>query len=151
VLSCPTNSSARISQIQDVRGSYLFTYNSDTPHHLTSITNGMQTPETYTFQYGTLSLQAPFSPYTSYGTVAVLSTIEMTANSQIYSFTYTSDNSGALQSSTLPNGGVLTWSYQNVTYGNGGTYREILQRQLSKDGVNYTNYPFTFPSPRLQH
>ena len=145
--NCPTNSSARISKIQDVRGYYYFAYNSDTPNHLTSINNSIGTAEAYTFQYGTISLQAPFSPYTSHGTVAALSVVQLTSNSQTYSFTYTSDNSGALQSSTLPNGGALTWSYQNVTYGNGGTYREISERQLSKDGVNYTNYAFTYPAP----
>jgi RHS repeat-associated protein len=144
-----SNSSARISTIHDVRaiGSYTFTYNSGTPNHLISITNNVGTGEAYTFTYNSLSLQAPFSPFTSYGSVGVLNQVAFTRTSQVYSFAYTSDQSGALQSSTLPNGGALIWSYQNVTYGNGATYREIAQRQLSKDGVNYTNYPFTYPAP----
>jgi RHS repeat-associated protein len=141
------NTSSRIYKITDVRGIYTFAYNSDTPNHLTSITNNMGTPEAFTFQYGSLSLQAPFSPYTSYGTVAILTQVQMTSNSQTYTFAYSSDNSGALQSSVLPNGGALAWTYQNVTYGNGATYREIQHRQLAKDGSTYTTYPFTYSSP----
>jgi hypothetical protein len=47
------NSSARISTIRDVRPSYYptytFTFNNDSPPHLTGITNGISTSEAYSF------------------------------------------------------------------------------------------------------
>jgi hypothetical protein len=70
-----TNSSARISQIQDVRALYSFSYNSDSPNHLTGISNNVGTAESYTFSYSTFTLQAPFSPYTTYGTVSKLNNV----------------------------------------------------------------------------
>ncbi len=139
-----TNSSARITSIFDVRAYYYFHYNSDTPNHLTSITNTMGTAEAYSFTYNSLSLQAPFSPYTSYGSVDTLGSISFATTLQQHVFTYTSDNSATLASATLPNGGILAWSYANAAYSSGTTYRTISSRQLSKDGVNFSNYPFTF-------
>jgi RHS repeat-associated protein len=140
------NSSARIALIQDVRGSYVFCYNADSPNHLTSITSGVGTAESYTFSYGSLSLQSPFSPYAGAGTVSALNTVVFSTTSQQHSFVYSSDNSGALAQAYLPNGGALRWAYQNVTYGNGATYREVSQRQLSKTGESFTTYPITYGS-----
>ena len=47
------NSSARITTISDVRATsaYTFTYNSDSPPHLTAIRNNVQTGEAYNFTY----------------------------------------------------------------------------------------------------
>src|ERR1035437_1663569 len=111
-----TNSSARISQIQDVRALYMFSYNSDSPNHLTSISNNVGTAESYTLGYTPFTLQAPFSPYTTYGTVSKLDNVYFNTTGQQYWFNYSSDNSGAVTSVGLPNGGGLAWAYQNVTY-----------------------------------
>src|SRR5215831_8007914 len=76
------NSSARISQIEDVRGvaaqsggywTYAFTYNTDSPPHLTSITNGISTGENYSFSYTAgQTLVSPFNPNDTRGVVALL-------------------------------------------------------------------------------
>jgi hypothetical protein len=140
-----TNTSARISYIQDVRGTaYQFSYTSENGvNHLTGVTNSIGTAEAYTLNYNAVTLQAPFSPYTSYGTTEMLSTVTTTGLGQQYSFAYGSDNSGALAYAYLPYGGYLRWDYNNVTYTNGATYRQVQTRYLSKDGVTATQYPFS--------
>ncbi len=63
------NSSARITTIEDVRavyqsGSYVtysFSYNNDSPRHLTSVTNTIGTGEVYTLAYTTQSLSSPIN------------------------------------------------------------------------------------------
>ena len=75
------NTSARINQIQDMRGpsytappsvSYSFTYNTDSPPHLTGITNTIGTSEAYTFSYlENQALYSPFSPPIAFGTTGI--------------------------------------------------------------------------------
>lgn len=144
-----TNTSARISNIRDVRGSaqfgsFQFSYTSlNGVNHLTGVANTIGTAEAYTLNYSAVTVQAPFSPYTSYGTTETLGTVTTTGLGQQYSFTYNSDNSGTLTYAYLPYGGYLRWDYNNVTYTNGATYRQVQTRYLSKDGVNTTSYPFS--------
>ena len=142
------NNSARISAIYDVRaGYYTFSYSYDaaaTPHyHLASITNSNGTAEKYTFTYGNQTLQAPFSPYTSYGTTKILGTVSVTGLGMQTSFTYDGDNSAGLSYVYLGYGGYLHWTYGNVTYTGGITYREVQSRYLSKDGTSSTLYGFS--------
>ena len=148
-----TNTSARINTIQDVRGYFSFWYTTEsgvTPaKHLTSVTNSVNTAEAYTLNYNPVTLQAPFSPYTSYGSTEMLSSVVTTGLGQQYSFSYDSDNSGALAYAYLPYGGYLRWVYNNVTYNTGATFRQVQTRYLSKDGVTSTSYPFSHESTTL--
>jgi RHS repeat-associated protein len=157
-----TNTSARITSIQDSRVgtiptyAYVFSYTytgGTTPYHLSSITNGIGTAEAYGVTLTAVTLQAPFSPYTSYGTTYLLTGID---NGNIpytalthQTFTYSSDNSGALTQATTGLGGYQAWSYHNVTYTTGATFREVQTRSLSKDGVGVTNYPFSHETSTL--
>jgi YD repeat-containing protein len=79
----------------------------------------------------------------------MLSTVITTGLGQQYSFTYGSDNSGALAYTYLPYGGYIGWVYDNVTYTNGATFRQVQTRNLSKDGINVTSYPFSHESSTL--
>ena len=108
------NSSARITQIEDVRAtnrgggvyaSYDFTYNTDSPPHLTSITNSIGTGEAYTFTYE--SGQAISSPMNSqsFGTTAFLNTAVVTNLGMTHTFTYNS--AGEITKISLPYGGYL--------------------------------------------
>ena len=73
------NSSARITTISDVRSgsAYTFTYNSDSPPHLTAIRNNVQTGEAYNFTYSSQSIASPFNSQ-SFGTAAVLAALRRT-------------------------------------------------------------------------
>jgi RHS repeat-associated protein len=142
-----SNASARITYITDFRAvyptSYNFTYSSG---HLSAIYSQIGTAESYTFSYGTQTLQSPFSPYTSYGTTTVLATVTTYGPGTQQSFTYTSDNSAALSYAYLRYGGYLHWTYNNVSYTGGATYQQVQNRYLSKDGVSSTLYPFSHES-----
>ena len=101
-----TNSSSRISTIQDVRGStnnstFTFTYNTDSPiPHLTAITNSVATGEQYTFSY--LENQPVVSPINgqAVGETALLSSATVTGVGVVTSFTY--DGSGEMTEAVLP-------------------------------------------------
>ncbi|MBV9399757.1 MAG: RHS repeat-associated core domain-containing protein, partial [Bryobacterales bacterium] len=146
------NSSARITDIEDVRATayylngnyaqpyyhtYAFTYNNDSPPHLTSIANTIGTGETYTFAYASQALTSPFdgSPH---GTVALLQTATVSNIGTYHQFTYYS--SGELWTIWLPYKGYLQYAYVPQTYPSGKSYRNVQTRNLSKDGVSAVSY-----------
>src|SRR5581483_2193361 len=131
-----TNSSARITQIEDTRGkgssTYTFTYNNDTPvRHLTAISNSIGTGENYSFTY--LTGQALYSPFNSqsFGTTAMMRRVTVNANSTYHEFTY--NGSGELTQILLPYKGYLAYDYTTANYPNSTSYREVVRRYLSKD------------------
>ncbi len=145
-----TNSSARIVGIEDVRGNgsntYTFTYNNDSPRHLTGITSNISTGENYTFTY--LTGQSLYSPFNSqsFGTTAFMRRVTINTISTYHEFTY--NGSGEITQILLPYKGYLSYDYTTTTYSSGRSYREVLHRNLSKDGISSTQYPFSHePSP----
>ena len=140
-----TNSSARITQIEDTRGNggidYTFAYDTSSPPHLTAITNDISTGENYSFTYLTgQALSAPFDS-TPFGTTAVLQQVTIAGNSTNYGFTYNA--SGELTKVVLPYQGYLQYDYTTTAYPNGLSYREVVHRYLSKDGITSTEYPLS--------
>ncbi len=150
------NSSARISQIEDVRATnhsgvyytYSFNYNSDTPKHLTSISNSISTGENYGFSY--VDVQTLTSPFNgqSYGTTRTLYTATATNVGTFHRFTY--DTSGELTNILLPYKGYFAYDYSTITFQDGHSYRELLHRYLSKDGSTQTTYSIYHESPPAQ-
>jgi hypothetical protein len=140
-----SNSSARITQIEDARGNgyatYSFTYNTDTPRHLTGVTSNIGTGENYSLSY--LTGQALYSPFNSqsFGTTAMLRDVTINTNSTYHEFTY--NGSGELTKILLPYKGYLSYDYTTMTYSSSRQYREVIHRYLSKDGVTATQYPFS--------
>jgi RHS repeat-associated protein len=142
-----SNTSARINQILDARGpsyttppsvSYSFTYNTDTPPHLTGITNTIGTSEAYTFSYlEGQALYSPFSPPIAFGTTAFLQSVGITLGIS-HSFQYSA--AGEMTQVTTPLGGILQWQYRTYGYANGLNYREVQTRQMkpSASGTLYT-------------
>jgi len=146
-----TNSSARITEIEDVRAvlggggtyrSWAFTYNTDATPHLTGITDYIGTPEGYTFAYLTnQSLSSPFQPPVSYPATTMLQTVTNTAQ-LTHTFEYTG-GSGEMSKVTLPRGAALRWAYRSFTY-SGKTVREVQYRYLTKaTGATETTYTLT--------
>ncbi|HEV8414572.1 MAG TPA: RHS repeat-associated core domain-containing protein [Bryobacteraceae bacterium] len=138
------DSSARINTIQDVRtpgtNTYVFNYNADSPPHLTGMNVYVPTGENYTFNYSpNQSLSSPFDS-TSYGTVTMLQSVVVIANNTDQEFTYNAF--GELTQVVLPYKGYLAYDYSTTTYANNLSYREVVHRRLSKDGVSSTQYPF---------
>src|SRR5262249_17035018 len=95
------------------------------------------TPETYTPGFTTGGLQAPFSPYPSYGTTTYMWEMTLADGSR---YQFSNDAYGEITDVMFPTGGHVAWNYQNVSYGNGRTKREVYQRYLN-DGIN--NYLYT--------
>jgi RHS repeat-associated protein len=148
-----TNSSGRISSITDVRTqgtypspTYTFTYNSDTPPHLTGISNSISSNEYFTFTYlAGQTLSSPFGSQ-SFGTTTLLSAVNGNLLHNGFRFTY--DSSGEATQITLPQSGYFAYNYTTTTYSSGRSYREVATRYLSKDGSTQTAYPFSHePSP----
>jgi RHS repeat-associated protein len=141
------NSSARITTISDVRSTsaYTFTYNSDTPPHLTAIRNNVQTGEAYNFTYSSQAIASPFNSE-SFGTAVVLSTAVVNSLNLTNTFTY--DGSAELTKIVLPYGGYLAYNYTTTGYSHGISYREVLQRHLASDGTSATDiiYPLSHES-----
>jgi RHS repeat-associated protein len=148
-----TNSSARISQIEDVRAvnpgggtyyTYAFTYNTDSPPHLTSISNTIYTGENYSFSYA--ENQGLYSPFdgSRQGTVALLSGATISNIGTSYGFTY--DSAAELTKVVLPYKGYLRYDYNKVTYPDGMTYRMVQNRYFSMDGVTEDQYKFNWCS-----
>ena len=146
------NSSARISTIEDVRAvnngygvynTYQFTYNQDNPPHLTSITNSIQSGESYTFSYNyNEPLQDPFVNY-GRGSTTFLSQVTLPVNA---SYQFTTNSYGEITQITLPYNGYLAYNYATVTYGNFKSFRQVQSRSLY-DGINSpTTYSFTHES-----
>jgi hypothetical protein len=142
------NTSARINQIQDMRGpsyttppsvSYSFTYNTDSPPHLTGITNTIGTSEAYTFSYlANQALYSPFSPPIAFGNTAFLQSVAVNGLGISHNFQYSS--AGEMTQVTTPMGGILQWQYRTYGYANGLNYREVQTRQMkpSASGTLYT-------------
>jgi RHS repeat-associated protein len=146
-----SNSSSRISAIEDVRGNgsadYSFTYNTDAIPHLTGIFNNIGTAENYSFTYKEgYSLNSPFSGNPNFGTVALLASSTMTGIPLTTYFTYdtasatTSCSSpgtgtsgpGQLTQVTTPYCGHLRWTYTSTNELLGMRYyNEVQNRFLS--------------------
>jgi RHS repeat-associated protein len=137
-----TNSSARISIIEDVRAvyddavgayaTYVFSY--DATGHLTGIANNIGTAEGYgPISYASQTLCDPFGGGCGYGSIYTLSSLAITGLSLSYSFQQ--DSTGALTRATLPYGGYLGWQYANYTYVGSRLQPEVQYRLLSKDGT----------------
>src|SRR5262249_29385127 len=100
------DSSARITSIEDPRGSHTFTYNTDAIPHLTGIGNNINTAEAYSFSYGSQTLTTPPSPFSgTFGTATVLQTLSVTGLSISHGFGYA--GTGEMTQLTTPLGGVL--------------------------------------------
>jgi RHS repeat-associated protein len=131
-----TNSSGRISQIQDARAgfagngqfSYLFLYNSDLQPRLLSIVNTVGSLENYTFTY---ARQQVFSPFVQNGggtTVTVLASVTGgTGLQQIFQY----NGYGELTQTQKPLGGTLGWNYRTFNFQDGRGIREVSSRSLS--------------------
>jgi hypothetical protein len=134
-----TNSSARITQIEDARGNgnstYTFTYNTDTPRHLTAITSNVGTGENYSFTY--LTGQSVCSPFNGQSCVStnVMRRVTITTNSTYHELSY--NGSGELTQILLPYKGYLSYDYTTAAYSSSRSYREVIRRYLSKDGTKF--------------
>lgn len=153
-----TNSSARFTEIEDVRAiynsgtgtrqSYTFTYNTDPIPHLTQINNVLgKGSECYTLGYlENQALSSPFTPSTSFGTTTLLNSLAVTSLGYSTSFTYDSvTNSGELTSITSPLGGKIRWAYRPFTFNGSRTLREVQNRYLTmtSGGTESAAYAFT--------
>ena len=144
-----TNSSARISNIEEVRGKgttdYTFTYNRDAIPHLTGITNSIGTSENYSFTYlSNYTLTSPFNGQ-SYGTVTLLQSSERTGIPATTYFTYDTSSPtaacatsgtgtsgpGELTQLTAPYCAHIRWTYTDAYSLSGTTYNEVQDRYLS--------------------
>jgi RHS repeat-associated protein len=144
-----TNSSARINEIEDVRGNnsyvppwtYRFSYSTASPGdpipHLTSISNAIGTGETYSLNYsGSFTLLSPFSDHLPFGTTQQLGSLTAGPN-LTYLFGYPIPYGGELTHVTFPYGGYLEWTYRDFTYTSATTprtLREVSERRLSYSG-----------------
>ncbi|PWU10677.1 MAG: hypothetical protein C5B51_03885, partial [Terriglobia bacterium] len=132
------NSSARITQIDDSRrmAAYQFTYQADAIPHLTSITNGVGTAESYQFAYyPTQTITDPFNA-AGFGTVTLLQRLTVSGLNISHSFEYTpgtpnTTTTGELSHMTTPLGGQLWWQYRTFLYSGGIGYRELQYRQMT--------------------
>ena len=143
-----TNSSARITTVEDVRAvnpgsgyqTYAFTYNTDTPPHLTAISNTISTGEAYTLVYTSQTLYSPINS-ANYGTTAMLDHVTVNSTSTSNNFVY--DSGGELTRVTLRYKGYMAYDYQTAQYPSSRSYREVVHRYLSKDGSTQTTYSFS--------
>jgi hypothetical protein len=162
-----TNTSARINLVADMRAAgttcpqtappyyyncplhtYFFEYNTDSPvPHLIGVSNTIQTPETFTLQYGSHAFNPPFGTNSAYAgqTVTLLSSMAVPATGNSYAFSYDSAGAGELLQATFPFGGYLAWNYVTFTYSGGRELREVSTRQLaaSATSIPVWTYPFT--------
>ena len=71
----------------------------------------------------------------------MLQQVTIAGNSTNYGFTYSA--SGELTKVVLPYQGYLQYDYTTTAYPNGLSYREVVHRYLSKDGITSTEYPLS--------
>ncbi len=146
-----TNSSARITEIEDVRAtqgpssyrSYTFTYNTDTIPHLTRVDSTIDgLTKRYDFTYlANQTLSSPFSPPVAFGTTTLLQTVTDPNLWLTHQFSYGSNNAGQLTQVDLPYGGHLRWDHYNYTYTDSQTHPEVQYRYLAKAaGAPETTY-----------
>ncbi len=134
------NSSSRIQNIQDLRGSYSFTYNyQNAVPRLSTITNNIGTPEKYQFFYNSSSaLLSPWNTQSgNFGTINLLSSLLQNGTNLTTSFAYDSsgggyNGTGELTQVTTPYGGHLRWSYVSNTLAGSRAFREVQTRYLSQ-------------------
>ena len=131
------DSSARIDTIEDVRGNgspdYTFLYNTDTPPHLTSISNSIGTSENYAFTYTTpAALLDPFLQFPNFGNAVFLqtATVNNPAPGPNLTTSFAFSNSGELTQMTTPYGGYLSWGYGTGIYNGSRSLREVQHRSL---------------------
>ena len=112
---------------------YTFTYNTDLIPHLTTITNGIGTPENYSLTYTASSaLISPFSSQ-NFGTFVFLQSVEVNGPNLTTSFAYnqvTGGSTGELTQMTTPYLGHLRWAYTQYTLSGSRTFREVQNRYL---------------------
>ncbi len=150
------NSSARITQIEDVRATsrnnggyatYDFTYNTDPIPHLTSISNSINTGEAYSFNYDSgMAIASPINSQ-SFGTTTFLDHVTVTNLGMTHYFQQSSG--GELTKILLPYGGYLAYAYGTTAYPSGTDYREVTTRYLSPDGTtgSQLSYPLVHETP----
>jgi hypothetical protein len=158
VASPQTNSSGRITSIEDVRaiqtggsGPYqtiVFTYNTDPIPHLTAVEPWISGVGQWNFSYlNNQGLYSPFSPAVSFGTTTLLSSVQGVGNGLApYQFQYASAGSGTsgeLTHVTTMYGGVLGWAHRSFTYTGSRTFREVQYRYLTMQSGG-TQYTYTF-------
>jgi RHS repeat-associated protein len=146
------NSSARITSLEDVRGSvYQFLYNADAIPHLYTVNGLVYGAETYSFTYASQNINSPFSPSISYGTATLLQSFKQSFGTYyvgnfIYpllygpSFEYSSTGSAELIKVNLPTGGYLRWDYQDMTYAGSRTIREAVHHYVAADSTSEMAY-----------
>jgi hypothetical protein len=129
------NTSGRITQITDSRAtgssaSYTFTYNSDSPPHLTTIANSIGSTESYTLAYaGSQGLASPFDS-TSFGTATLLETVTFANLNTSTALQYVT-GTAELNQVTTPAAGILAWGYGAYAYPGGESYREVQSRAMT--------------------
>ncbi|QOY90035.1 RHS repeat domain-containing protein [Paludibaculum fermentans] len=131
------STSGRIATIADIRASqdlgavFQFEYNTDAVPHLIRITNLIAPDQKFEFTYSTgQTLKSPFSPYGTFGTTTLLTTVTHMGLGLSHTFAYATNNSGELDNVTMPRGGRLRWSYTDILYGNQQRFREVNNRWL---------------------
>ena len=151
-LSMPwINTSGRISIIEDVRATtvypsteyktFVFNYNADPTPHLTSISNQINTGETYTFAYAqNQTVSSPFGGGPAPITAALLQTVTAPNVGLTHNFEY-AGGSAEMSRVVLPYSGSLRWTYRNFTFTGSKTIREVQYRYLAKSaGATETLY-----------
>ena len=167
-----TNSSSRISGIEDVRGNgsqdYTFSYSSDPIPHLLTITNNIGTSENYNFAYtGNYTLNSPFNQQPFGTTVTLLQSSTVTGIPLTTYFTYDTTSpytscsgpgtgtsgAGQLTQVTTPYCGHLRWMYTTGnTLSGSRVYNEVANRYLSmSSGATETPISLTRGDGHLQH
>lgn len=154
-----TNSSARISEIEDVRAvsddttgrswTYAFSYNQDSIPHLTAgstpaIRNSIETQEDYRLAFSApQTLQSPFPGGGTFGSTVYLTSITNSLD-QMQSFEY--DSSGELTKAITPAGGYLRWSYATTDLASAVSVRAVDGRYLSMSGGAETSHHLVLDS-----
>lgn len=147
------NQSARIQKIDDIRSTqasnwttFSFAYNTDAIPHLTTITNNINTGESYTLNYtANQALYEPFANSQQFGSAVRLASLVQNGVNLTTAFDY---GPGAeLQKVTLPLGGEFLWNYGTQSYAGNRSIREVRSRNLRPSpGAALINYAFSHPS-----
>jgi RHS repeat-associated protein len=130
--SLTINTSSRINSISDARASttnsgvtFSFRYSSEHMPRLLSIVSNLPTNESYNFSYVQRSVSSPFAQEGETKASTALASITNAAGEST-SFSY--NNYGEITSAVLADGGVLSWEYSTVRFGNGASVREVSSR-----------------------
>ena len=129
--SSSANTSARIENINDLRGQMAYiTYNSDAIPHATNI-NSVYAGQAHTFTYTAGTLVDPFTGG-SYGTQKQLTALSVASTPAGSAYTFAYNPSGELTNVVFPKGGELRYNYTTTTLANSITMRELADRRLVK-------------------